>query len=388
MAKRYYLYERKRPGRLSIWYVRFRAADGTIGSPLSTGQCDEEAADTWAVERLLSNETVKAREPRVPTFGEWAEPWWVWESCPYIRELQQDGYPISRNYARIRRSYLTRHLIPAIGKIPMTQLSPRHFRDMKDRLKKAGKLKPASINRILGTARIMLNYAVRMGDLEKNPVKPIRDLHEEPEARGIFTLSELHKLFGPGSYKDVWHEEPRHFGMNLLAASTGMRLGEVQALQVRYVHDGYVEVRHSWDDKWRLSPPKWGSARVVTVPALTSAAIQAVIGLHRWGDLLPEDLVFWGRDRSTPLTKTAILQQFKAAVSRSGIPEAERARRVLLFHSYRHTFNTLVRGRVPDEQLRRVTGHKALAMTDNYDHAAAEHLADVKAEQEKLYPVG
>ncbi len=45
-------------------------------------------------------------------------------------------------------------------------------------------------------------------------------------------------------------------------------------------------------------------------------------------------------------------------------------------------------GKIPDEHLRRVTGHYTLAMSDIYDHARAEHLADVKAAQERIFEAG
>jgi integrase len=114
-------------------------------------------------------------------------------------------------------------------------------------------------------------------------------------------------------------------------------------------------------------------------------AIENLVALNRWGDPLPGDVIFWGQNRNTPISKHAILRNFKAALARVGITEEERARRVLVFHGYRHLFNTLLRGTVPDEQLRRVTGHKTLAMSDNYDHAGPDQLRDVAAVQEKLF---
>jgi integrase len=385
MAKKFYLYARKRAGKSSVWYVRYRQKDGAIGSPIPTGEADEEKANEWAIEHLSDDSSKKARKPRVQTFEEWAEPWWRFESCPYIREKLAGGFTISRTYAEVRRSYLDRHLIPEFGSIPLTALSPRLFRDFKMRLFSEGKLRPATINRILGTARVMFNYAVSMGELEVNPVSPVKELKENPVARGILTPAELRLLFGPESFKTVWHEEPRHFAINLLAASTGMRLGECQALQMKYLHPEYIEIRHSWNDRYGLSEPKWGSARLVPVPSRTARALSDLVDLHRWGEPQPSDMVFWGKTRRVPLTKTAILKGFKAALARIEISEAERARRVLLFHSHRHGFNTWLRGKVPDEQLRRVTGHKTLAMSDNYDHAAIEHLADVKAAQETMF---
>jgi len=183
----------------------------------------------------------------------------------------------------------------------------------------------------------------------------------------------------------VWRGDLRHYACNLLAASTGLRMGECQALQIQYVHSQYVQVVHSWHDKYGLSRPKWDSTRLAPIPKKTSEALYSLLAMHRWGDPLPEDVVFWGQDRNTPLSKTAILRQFKKALKKIGIAEAERKGRVLLFHSYRHGFNTLLRSKIPDEQLRRVTGHKTLTMTDNYDVPGIEQLQDVLEAQEGLF---
>ena len=385
MAKRFYLYERKRSKNPPVWYVRFRSEDGKIGSPICTGQEKEKAAEVWAIERLLGGQANKAQRARVLTFEQWAAPWWKIETCPYIREKRADGFSISPGYAAVRRSYLDRHLVPEFGTIPLSQLAPRHFRDFKMRLLEEGKLRPATVNRILGTARVMFHYAVDMGELEVNPLSPVGELKEIPQERGILTKAEFDLLFNPESYETAWHRDPKHYTLNLLAASCGLRLGEIQALQVQYVHQDGVEVRHSWSDRYGIGPAKQGSERVVTMPAFTSRALYALLALNRWGDPQPTDIVFWSKSRDLPLSKTAILKQFKAALSRIGIEEEERAQRVVLFHSHRHFFNTYMRGKVPDEQLRRVTGHKSEAMTITYDHAAIEHLADVKAAQETMF---
>jgi site-specific recombinase XerD len=48
-----------------------------------------------------------------------------------------------------------------------------------------GDLSPATINRILATVRVMFNYAVRMGELETNPISPVTELKETPRVRGM-----------------------------------------------------------------------------------------------------------------------------------------------------------------------------------------------------------
>lgn len=386
--KQFYLYARKRKDQQPVFYVKYRTETGIL-SPVCTGETDRNKALEWAAQnavRMASDERERQRRPKGKTFKEWAVPWWKYDTCPYIREKVANGYNISRFYAEVRFSVLHRHLIPEFGEYPLSALNPKMFRDYKMRLFNEGRLKPASINSILSTARVMLGYAVKMGELESNPMAPIEELKETPLERGILTMAELGRLFGSGSLDMIWKGEPRYYALNLLAASTGMRMGECQAVRVKDISEsGFIDVAQSWDDRHGFGPPKWGSRRFVPVPTKAAGAISDLLALKRWGEPQPEDVVFWGMDRQRPVSKHAILHQFKVALGKIGIAEEERARRVLVFHSYRHGYETMMRGRVPDEQLRRVTGHKTIAMSDNYDHAQPEHLADVKAAQESLF---
>ncbi len=112
------------------------------------------------------------------------------------------------------------------------------------------------INVILGTARVMFNYAVRMGELENNPLTPVSELKEFPKERGILKIEQLRMLFDDEALNKVWAGDPRHYACNVLAATTGLRMGECQGLQVQYVHPQFVRVVHSWHDTYGLSAPK------------------------------------------------------------------------------------------------------------------------------------
>jgi integrase len=81
-----------------------------------------------------------------------------------------------------------------------------------------------------------------------------------------------------------------------------------------------------------------------------------------WGN----DFVFYGYRRDRPISKSEVEQAFNDAVYRIVIAEEDRRRRKLTFHSWRHWYNTMTRGKVSDYLLRRITRHKSAEMTERY----------------------
>ncbi|MDR2618101.1 MAG: site-specific integrase [Treponema sp.] len=55
----------------------------------------------------------------------------------------------------------------------------------------------------------------------------------------------------------------------------------------------------------------------------------------------------------------------------------------MTFHSFRHAFNSALRGSIPDATLRLATGHADPEMTNHYDHLTDERLAEIRKAQEK-----
>jgi integrase len=377
MAKPYSVFKRKRK---RIYYAMFRDENGTRSAAISTGQSSKAAAERWCIEFLKKGGTLPTGGRL--TFEQFAADWWIYDRCPYIKGRTARGFHISRGYARVRRSYLERYLLPRFGKLRLVSITPAAIESWLMGMMDEGRLTTATCNRCLGTLHIMLNQAVKMGHLSVSPASPIEQLKENPKKRGILPLEVVRRLFALETAEAVW-DDPRHFTANLLAASTGMRLGEVQGLQVQHVHPGWVNVVHSYDDSYGLTRPKWDSRREIPLPTKTARSLQALIEHSPYQE--PEDLVFWSRDGRHALSKTAILAGLRRALARSGISLEQQKELNVCFHSWRHSFNTLIRGKVPDEQLRRATGHKTLAMSDRYDHASAEHLGDVQAVQEELF---
>ena len=65
------------------------------------------------------------------------------------------------------------------------------------------------------------------------------------------------------------------------------------------------------------------------------------------------------------------------ALKKIGISPSERKEWNITFHSWRHFFNTLLRGKIHDAKLRALTGHRTLEMTEHYTKFRLEDFTDV-----------
>ncbi|MGO9409763.1 MAG: tyrosine-type recombinase/integrase [Spirochaetia bacterium] len=243
---------------------------------------------------------------------------------------------------------------------------------------------PASINHALRCLKVMLKEATRHGIIARDPSAFITGLSEHQAERGILTGEEVRRLFDEKEIFKVWGGDRKHYTLNLLAASTGLRMGELQALPVGGVYESYVNVSQSWERRDGIKQgTKTGPERVVPLPAVTARHLRELIEGSPYQK--PADLVFYGRDRKTPLSPRAIMDGFYAALDAIEIGEKERQTRRVTFHSHRHFLNTALRSaKVPDALVQRVTGHATQEMTEHYSHFALEDFRDVMKVQERL----
>jgi integrase len=173
----------------------------------------------------------------------------------------------------------------------------------------------------------------------------------------------------PGPWKEY-----RHYAINVLAAATGIRMGEVRALLVENVRTDHVEIRRSWEEGYGPRPPKADSVRDVPISPKVHTVLERVIQ-----ETEPQSLFFYGRaGKDTPMSKSVIEGHLSRAMSAIGIPPGEQRKRSLTFHGWRHFLNTvLCSNGVADAKTRRITGHRTESMTSWYTHWKALDISEV-----------
>jgi integrase len=296
-----------------------------------------------------------------------------WQDDSMYLELKKEhGRHMSALYVHNSRRGIEKYVVPFLKKkgqenLLLTATKTGIIEELKLHLSKRG-LGPARVNGILKSVKVALGEAWRLGKIRENPAARVERLLDRPDERLILEIEEVKRFFSL-PWKDF-----RFYAANLLTATAGLRLGEIRGLQHEDVRDGFVHVVHNWQDLEGLKPPKWGSIRDVPLLRETEKALRQLMADNPWEG---ETFVFYGYTPGAPPSSTLFREHYDAALRALGITKEEQRRRNLTFHGWRHWYNSMMRGKIDDYALRKLTGHSSAAMTEKY-------TAPITSEQRKV----
>lgn len=312
---------------------------------------------------------------------------------------------VSENYASIMRGYIKTHIVPLVrSNMEVADVTPKFVRDISNKLVDAGTMANGTVDKIMVAFTKPLRDAWKNDMIHENPTKLVERMDTTPERqRGILTRSEFQKVLVLLKDKATEHT----YLAVLLAAATGMRLGEIRALRTTDItiineQDSLVTVSKSWSVKGGEKSTKGKKVRFVPCPTWLAEKLLALGKLNSYGT----SLVFWSisdtKDK-TPVSANYVRESFytflydileeqagikvgtmvedtdataRGKFDKEGKPlqvragEMMRRERNISFHSFRHFFNTEAQALGADgDKLRLTVGHESKEMTDIYTHA-------------------
>jgi integrase len=386
MRQPFILYKRraglKQSTGLQYYAAFWDPARHEYGKRRATGQTSKAAADAQARKWLA--EGIPSRDSTALT--DYLRNFWD-PIGPYARRAQLRGRPMSADYLKGSRYAILRHVLPWLqntqrAQLQLHQVTPAVLETLVLWLSEQD-LAARRVNAIRQAVAVPLAEARRLGLIREDPMRSVLRLQELRSDRQILSIEEARKiLFGD------WPDE-RYRLINMLAAATGMRLGECRGLLLEdLVQDGAVwciTVRHNWQDGEGLKAPKWGSSRAVPFSERLAQSLQLLAAGNPWGNTF----IFYGDRRGFPVAKRAVETAYNTALASAGIPDAERRRRGLGFHAWRHWYNSMLRGQLPDHALRALTGHRSEAMTERYTELTDEQRKAAAVLSSRLFaPAG
>jgi integrase len=378
----YSVYRRVLPSGEVVYYYQTYDDEGRRLPGRSTGKGTRTAARAYC-DGLLKEGLMGTGEEnrRVPLFKDFAKGWWVLETCEYMQEKEAGGNGLTRGTEMIYRNNLNRHILPVFGNRRLDKITDEDVRLWRLALVKQG-LHRNTVKVIVTTFSTMLGYAkAHKGYIKYNPCHDLGRWSTASAVPDILKPGEIRALF-PDEWSTVWDE----YGSYVLcktAAHTGLRFGELLGIRGDHVYKNHIFI----EDQYTLygpGPLKTKKGRTVTIPA----------GVYRDLDKLRETrgngyLFTAGSRYDRPMRRDRVYRNLYGALNRIGINEAEREKRNLSVHGFRHFFNTyLLAGNINDSKVMALTGHTNNEIKKRYTHFDSEDFKEVLELQERLLGQG
>ncbi|MGI4893945.1 MAG: tyrosine-type recombinase/integrase [Janthinobacterium lividum] len=266
------------------------------------------------------------------------------------------------------------HIVPGLGHVPVSELTPAHVRTWRAELLARG-LGPVTVAKAYRLLRAVMGTAEDDRLIRRNPCQIKGASTERSPERPMLTLTEVYAL------ADAVPERFRI--LVLLATFASLRWGELTALTRAAVdaETGTVKVEVAMvelrDGRMVVGPPKSDAGRrTVSVPAALLPELRE--HLRRFTSADPSSLVFTGL-RGNALRRSNFQQHWVSARTAAGV------RSGVHFHDLRHTGNTLTAhaGATLSDLMSRM-GHSSTRAARIYLHTTFERDRAVAAALNEL----
>jgi integrase len=194
-----------------------------------------------------------------------------------------------------------------------------------------------------------------------------------------FTDDEIQRLFG-SEFVEHLPAHPERYWVTLIGLYSGMRLGEVSQLAVTDVQREndiwYFDVKPDKEEGKRLKNA--ASQRRVPVHShlVELGLLMYLKKLKSTGSAELFPALIQGKDRGRG---DAVGKWFGRHRKEVGVGGTKK-----VFHSFRHTMQTRLRGVVAPDVIKMLVGHKDEGMTDHYTHMSFVQLSMLRDALEKL----
>jgi integrase len=298
-----------------------------------------------------------------------------YEKSPYVREKLAHGHSIGKRHCHDSIKRVECYWKPAFSNRTLSSITRDELRDFSLSLVDR-KLSASTINKIIIVGKVALSWAHREGLLAVNPAEKLATFVGRPKVRGILSDEETTKLF-----QQKWKDERSLIG-NQVAATCGLRAGEVLGLRKEDIGLDRLFVRHAWSNLDGLKDPKNGDQRQVPLLPDIREKLLCLVNKNPWDD----GFIFYSAVENQPMDQKFLTKGLYSALKKIGITQDFRMERNIVFHSWRHRYAAKMADLVDARSLGLATGHKTQAMLEHYAaHANENHFNAVMKATQKAF---
>ena len=261
--------------------------------------------------------------------------------------------------------YINNRIIPSLGHVPLSKVSPVLLQNFVNELKEEG-LASATIKKVYNILKGSLDFAVNMELISSNPITKIQLPKDKKKEMNVWDVKEINAFLQAAS-------QERLYPAFQLALTTGMRRGEILGLRWKDIDfdNASLCVRQtlSHDGKHFLTGAKTLSGvrniklsnetLIMLKKQKTTIAKEKLICGPNYEDY---DLIICST-KGTPINPSNLKRTYHRIISMADVP-------LIRFHDLRHTHATMllsqgIHAKVISERL----GHSNIKTTlDIYSH--------------------
>ena len=331
------------------------------------GECIEKLK---ALKSTITPDTPIKLKADMP-FGEWLDHWYETYCKPNARPATQRTY----------EGYIRLYLHPRLGSIPLNKVTTSDIQQMctwmmtearVDQKNGEGGLSDSQVINCYSLCDRVLEKAVAEKLIVRNPAKGCKLPPDRPKEMKVLSREDMQKVL-------IQAKEENYYELFLLEFATGLRLGELMALQWDDVNLVTGELRINKQvnlvgSKLVISEPKTKAAvrTLILPPSVRKVLAEYKTRVNsRW--LFPSP-----KKDDLPIIPSAVSRRLHTLLEHAGCEQVR-------FHDLRHTFatNALAHG-MDIKTLSTILGHVSSATTLNtYSHVTDEmrQRAAVKIDQ-------
>ena len=295
-----------------------------------------------------------------------------------VQELYEEYIKSKQNEVRYSSLVKTRNCIEkgvliTLSDKKLSKLTPKMMQDWKNNIVDKN-FAQATLRNYYGEFRQMLNYAVKMGYIPKNPLTIVGNFKEafeiKPKDKLHYYTTDQFKLFISEAKKSAQEKDTinewSYYVFFCIAFYTGARKGEIYALKWSDIEDNILHIRRSIAQKYGTgnieTPPKNKSSyRDLQLPSPLIQILKEQKQRQMQDERFTEDYrICGGIDciRDSTVTNKNVEYATKA-----GLPH-------IRVHDFRHTHATLlVNEGINIQEIARRLGHSNVEITWNtYSH--------------------
>lgn len=358
------IFPRKLKSGKTVYYYRTYSPDGERTVAHSTGQTSKTKARLFCMELLEKGELCNGTGK---TFASFATHFYDDGSEWMIDKIQSNGNKncLSENSLKLYRHFLKKLLLPYFGKIKLQDLRTEHIKNYRTKLSELG-YSNNTINSSINCMKVIVKSAMSHRLLNFDPFVSIKPMYTSVRQREAFTYKELLEIF------TNWKTDVDVKLFSVIAALTGMRLGELVAIRKETLHDNYIDVRDQMTLSGKLSSVKTKEARNVRICK----------EMYKMLSVAADKTDF-------PFSRKSV--DYRQIFYRHCLlSKEERMEKKLTFHSLRHFFNTyLLANGISEIKVKSLMGHSSgkKSMTERYTNFRPEDFDDVAEIQSRLFKV-